>query len=58
MTDSQSGHDSPTNSRIMENKQTTETLGVLLQGLKLYLASFFLKQVHTCTARSIFCSIY
>lgn len=27
MTDSQSGHDSPTSSRIMENKQTTETLG-------------------------------
>lgn len=41
-------------SLIMENKQTTETLEVLLQGLKLYLASFFLKQVHTCTARSIF----
>lgn len=34
--------------------KTTETLEVLLQGLKLYLASYFLKQVHTCTARSIF----
>lgn len=55
MADSQSGHDSSTNSWVMENKQTTETLGVLLQGLKLYLASFFffLKEVHTCTARSI-----
>lgn len=42
MTDSQSGHDSPTNSRIMENKQTTETLGVLLQVLKLYLASVYM----------------
>lgn len=31
-------------SPIMENKQTTETLEVLLQGLKLYLASFFLNK--------------
>lgn len=44
-------------SLIMENKQTTETLELLLQGLKLYLASFFLKQVHTCTARSIFIAL-
>lgn len=47
MADSQSGHDSSTDSPVMENKQTTETLEVVLQRLKLYLAIFFLnKCVH------------
>lgn len=45
MADSQSGRDSPTDSSLADYgkkiSKTTETLEVLLQGLKLYLASFF-----------------
>lgn len=38
----------PPGSLIMENKQTTETAEVLLQGLKLYLASYFFFFLNKC----------
>lgn len=40
-------------SLVMENKQTTDTRGVITRSETVF-GKFLLKQVHTCTARSIF----
>lgn len=41
----------------MEKKQTTDTAGVITRSETVF-GKFLLKQVHTCTARSIFLGVF